>query len=54
MSDRIATIFTAGLYLGYTLGPLFGLYAAVMNSSFLNALLSLFIPFYGLLYFFLS
>jgi hypothetical protein len=54
MNDRIATIFAAGLWLGYTLGPVFGLYAAVMNSSFVNALLSLLVPFYGLLYFFLS
>ena len=54
MSDRIAAVFATGIYLGYLLGPFFGIFAAVQNGSFLNALLSLFIPYYGVIYFFLA
>ena len=42
------------LWAGYVLGPVFGLYAAVVNGSFLNAVLSLILPYYGLLYWGLS
>ena len=42
------------LGLGYIISPWFGLYAAVVGGSFLNALLSLMIPWYGLLYWVLS
>lgn len=54
MSDRIATVFATAMYVGYILGPFFGIYAAVQNSSFLNAILSLFVPYYGVLYFFIA
>jgi len=42
------------LYAGYVLGPIFGLYASVTNGSFLNAVLSLIIPWYGMIYWMLS
>jgi len=35
-------------------GPLLGIIRGVQNSSILNALLSLVIPFYGLVYFFVA
>lgn len=53
MKDLIATPFFALFAFGYTFGPFFGLWAAIDNGSFVNALLSLIIPFYGMLYFFM-
>lgn len=54
MTRLFASVFGVCLMVGYSLGPIFGLYAAVSNGSFLNAVLSLFIPFYGMVYWFFS
>ncbi len=54
MIDKLGTFGAIVLWLGYILGPFFGIYAAVVNGSFLNALLSLFIPWYGMIYWVLS
>lgn len=54
MKDTIEGILMLTLCAGYILGPIFGLYAAVANSSFLNALASIFIPWYGMVYWFFS
>ncbi len=54
MNDIVAGCFMAILYLGWMLGPIFGLWAAVSNGSFLNAVLSLCIPWYGMFYWFLA
>lgn len=54
MKDQIGGCLMAIIYAGYVLGPFFGIYAAIGNSSFLNAMLSLFIPWYGILYWMIS
>jgi hypothetical protein len=54
LQELFSTAFGTTVGLGYILGPFFGLYAAIEHGSFLNAILSLFIPFYGVIYFFLA
>lgn len=54
MKDFFAGTFGAVITAGYVIGPFFGLYAAVDNGSFLNGVLSMIIPFYGAIYFFLA
>ena len=41
-------------YLGYIVSPWFGLYAAVTEGSFMNALFSVIVPWYGIIYWGLS
>jgi len=50
MKDLLNAVFTFAIIIGYSFGPFFGIWAAFQNGSFFNAVLSLCIPYYGIVY----
>ena len=54
IKESIGGVLVVFIYLGYIISPWFGLYTAVVESSFVNALLSVIVPWYGLIYWMFS
>lgn len=50
MKDFFQSVPMFLIVFGYTFGPFFGIYAAIVNGSVLNGFLSLCVPFYGIIY----
>lgn len=54
ISNWIGGAFVVALSIGYTVGPFMGLWAAFENGSFMHAIWSLILPFYGIVYWFVA